>query len=196
MHLFQITSTIYPFAHLLLYIHKIYPEINLPVYHDAFLPANHEDLPVDSATLSHDHRCTHFPTRSFHTLIRHSTLALHIHGSMCLLTHLFSPLFSFQLNMHTYLSTHLLVYIPTDPPKNKINNSSWCYFLLANHEGNFMKEVFLPRQQGRLYQGKWPQRPSYLACRCTHSSTNLLIWVISFQITAKIYLSAHLMFYI
>ena len=24
-----------------------YPEINLPLYHDAFLPANHEDLPVD-----------------------------------------------------------------------------------------------------------------------------------------------------
>ena len=28
------------------YIH-IYLETNLPLYHDAFLPANHEDLPVD-----------------------------------------------------------------------------------------------------------------------------------------------------
>ena len=26
---------------------QIYPEINLPLYHDALLPANHEDLPVD-----------------------------------------------------------------------------------------------------------------------------------------------------
>ena len=26
---------------------QIYPEINLPLYHDAFLPANHEDLHVD-----------------------------------------------------------------------------------------------------------------------------------------------------
>jgi len=28
-------------------------------------------------------------------------------------------LFSFWLNMHTYLSTHLLVCVPTDPPENK-----------------------------------------------------------------------------
>ena len=38
---------------------------------------------------------------------------------MHLLTHLFSTLLSFRLNMHTYLSTHLLVYVPTDPPENK-----------------------------------------------------------------------------
>ena len=54
---------------------------------------------------------------------------------MHLLTHLFSTLFSFRLNMYTYLSTHLLVYVPTDPPEYKSTYSSWCYFLPANHEG-------------------------------------------------------------
>ena len=38
---------------------------------------------------------------------------------MHLLTNLFRTLFSFRLNMHTYLLTHLLVYVPTDPPENK-----------------------------------------------------------------------------
>ena len=32
----------------------IYPEISLPVYHDAFLLANPEDVPVDSSTPSMD----------------------------------------------------------------------------------------------------------------------------------------------
>ena len=39
MHPFRIASTIYQSTQLLLY--------NLHLYHDAFLPANHEDLPVD-----------------------------------------------------------------------------------------------------------------------------------------------------
>ena len=30
-----------------LHIIQIYLEINLPLYHHAFLPANHEDLPID-----------------------------------------------------------------------------------------------------------------------------------------------------
>ena len=44
MHPFLIISTIYPTQ---LDIIIIYPKINLPLYHDAFLPANHENLPVD-----------------------------------------------------------------------------------------------------------------------------------------------------
>ena len=48
MHPFRFTFTIYLSTQLLLYIYiQIYLEINVPLYHDAFLPANHEDLPVD-----------------------------------------------------------------------------------------------------------------------------------------------------
>jgi len=48
MHPFQFTFALYPSTQLLLNIYiQIYPEIKLPFYHDAFLPANHEDLPVD-----------------------------------------------------------------------------------------------------------------------------------------------------
>ena len=36
---------------------QIYPEMNLPVYHDAFLPTNHEDLFLVSTTPSRGHRC-------------------------------------------------------------------------------------------------------------------------------------------
>ena len=48
MHPFRFTFAIYPSTQLLLYVYiQIYPEINLPLYHDAVLPAIHEDLPVD-----------------------------------------------------------------------------------------------------------------------------------------------------
>ena len=52
-HSFRITYMIYPSTQLLLYI---YPDLlgnNLPLCHDAFLPANHEDLSVDSTTRLH-----------------------------------------------------------------------------------------------------------------------------------------------
>ena len=43
MHPFRITFTINPSVQILLYIYiQIYLEINLPLYHDAFLPADSE----------------------------------------------------------------------------------------------------------------------------------------------------------
>ena len=47
MYLFRITSTIYRSPNYCSAYIQIYPEINLPLYHDAFLPANHEGLAVD-----------------------------------------------------------------------------------------------------------------------------------------------------
>ena len=44
MHPYRITR---PPNYCSTYIIQIYLEINLPLYHDAFLPANHKDLPVD-----------------------------------------------------------------------------------------------------------------------------------------------------
>ena len=108
---------IYPSTQLLaLHNVQIYPQINLPLYHDAFLPVNHEDQPVDSATPSHAHRCTRSLTYRLILILSfrltanwylpaHSTIALHIHGSTCTL-----------ICQRTYCST----YPQTHPKLNLI----------------------------------------------------------------------------
>ena len=75
----------------------MYPFMTLPVH--TVIPINRLDLPVNVCTALHVHRCT------------------------CSSVYLFSLFFHFQYNMHSYLSTHLLGYVHTDPhaplPKNK-----------------------------------------------------------------------------
>ena len=71
---------------------RTYPNINVPVHLDAFLPAKHEDLPVDSTAHPHTHRCNR------------------------LSSYLFILKLSFRLTTNTYLSTHLRYYISTVLP--------------------------------------------------------------------------------
>ena len=71
---------------------RTYPNINVHVHFDAFLPAKHEDLPVDSTAHPHTHRCNR------------------------LSSYLFILKLSFRLTTNTYLSTHLQYYISTVPP--------------------------------------------------------------------------------
>ena len=47
-------------AHLLGYVHKIYPEVNLPVYFHTSPLSNNKDLPVTTTTCVPAHRCTLF----------------------------------------------------------------------------------------------------------------------------------------
>ena len=42
-----------------------YPKINVTVHFEDFLPANHEDLPVDSTARPHTHRCNRFSSYLF-----------------------------------------------------------------------------------------------------------------------------------
>ena len=71
---------------------RTYPNINVPVHFDAFLPAKHQDLPVDLTAHPHTHRCNR------------------------LSSYLFILKLSFRLTTNTYLSTHLQYYISTVPP--------------------------------------------------------------------------------
>ena len=103
---FQLTMKTYLSTQLLLYMPTDAPVHQPNCSFDIFIPTNCYYLPI----------------------------VLNIHRSTHLSTHKFSLLISFQLNMHTYLSTHLLVYVPTEPPENKSTCLSWCFFLPAIHE--------------------------------------------------------------
>ena len=129
-----------------------YPQINVAVHFDAFLPANHENLPVDSTARPHTHECNrffffilpvHFETffQTNHNIYLPIILHIHILSSRLTTKTYFSIqlflnisidnnnsnniLYSFQreikavVRSHNYLSTHLLVYVPTDVPENK-----------------------------------------------------------------------------
>ena len=65
------------------------PFMALPVHVHTFIPINRWDLPVNSSTAPHVHRCT------------------------CSSVYLFSLFLPFWHNMHSYLSTHLLGYVHT-----------------------------------------------------------------------------------
>ena len=85
----------------------MYPFITLPLHLDTFIPTNRYYLPVLSSVVLHIRRLP------FHQLT----------GSISFFNWLY---------MRTYLSTHLLVWVPIDPPKY------WMYLvilmLLVNHE--------------------------------------------------------------
>ena len=65
--------------------------MTLPVHVHTVIPINHLDLPVNIST------------------------ALHVHRYICSSVYLFSLFLHFRHNMHSYLSTHLLGYVHTDP---------------------------------------------------------------------------------
>ena len=78
----------------------MYPFVTLPVPVHTVIPINRLDLPVKVST------------------------ALYVNRYTCSSVYLFSLFLHFQHNMHSYLSTHLLGYVHTDPhasplPKNK-----------------------------------------------------------------------------
>ena len=79
----------------------LYPFMAVPVHFHTFIPINHFDLPVNVSTVLH----------------------VYIYRFTCSSLYLFSLFLPFWHNMHNGLSTHLLGYLPTDPPKNKFT----CY---------------------------------------------------------------------
>ena len=126
--LFGIISTI-PFQLIYwgTYTH-IYPKINLPVYLHASLLSNCKGIPVTTTTCVHAHRSpVHYPACSF--LLFHSDkqfvltflspVVLNIRRFTFFINQPFSLCFFSWLYMHTYLSTHLLDCVPTDPPENE-----------------------------------------------------------------------------
>ena len=70
----------------------IYRKIDLAVHFDAFLPANHKNLPVDSTARPHTHGCNRFST------------------------YLFILKLSFRLTTNTYLPIILHIHSPPPPP--------------------------------------------------------------------------------
>ena len=121
--LFGITSTV---TFQLIYwgtYTQIYPKIKLPVYLHASLLSNYKDLPVTTTTCVHAHRSTRLLPCLFIWIISfRQTICTYL---SCSQIYLFinQPfnlcVFFTWLYMHTYLSTHLLVCVPTDPPENE-----------------------------------------------------------------------------
>ena len=78
----------------------MYPFMTLPIHVHTVILINRLDLPVNGST------------------------ALHVHRYTCSSVYLFSLFLLFRHNIYSYLSTHLLGYVQTDPhasplPKNK-----------------------------------------------------------------------------
>ena len=104
---------------------QIHLKINLPVYLHASLSSNHEDLPVTTTTCVHVHRCTRSGPYPF-IFILSFQLTVKIYPSTVLLFymstdlpvhHLFGLFLIFLHILRNDLSTHLLGYLPTDPPE-------------------------------------------------------------------------------
>ncbi len=106
---------------------QIYPKIKLPVYFHASLLSNHKVQPVKTTTCVHAHTSTRSLPYLFILIIsfwqtictylplaccsKYSEIYLFINQPFNLC---FSPGFTC-----TYLSTHLLVCVPTDPPEHE-----------------------------------------------------------------------------
>ena len=127
--LFDITSTI---TFQLIYwgtYTQIHPDIKLPVYLHASLLSNHKDLPVTITTCVHAHRSTlSFPYLFILIILFRQTICTYLPLACCskyseiyvFINQPFSLCVFFTwLYMHTYLSTHLPVCVPTDPPENE-----------------------------------------------------------------------------
>ena len=148
---------------------EIFPEINLPVYLHASLSSNHKDLPVTTTT----------STRS--------------------LLYLLIFIFLFRLTAKIYPLTFLLLYMSTNVPAHQYTFQFICSFSeqLPFNSSNGVTRIY-PKINVPVYlhASLLSSHLSYLAHRCTCSSTYLFIVMLSFQITTKIYLSTHLLFYI
>ena len=108
---------------------QIYPKIKLPVYLHASLLSNHKDLPVTTTTCVHAHRSTRSLPYLFILIISFwQTICTYLPLACC---SKYSEIYLFinqpfnlcafftWLYMHTFLSIHLLVCAPTDPPENE-----------------------------------------------------------------------------
>ena len=98
----------------------------LPVHLDAFIPANHEDLLFDSTIRLHAYICNCSSTVHFDTFIPTNRYGLPVDFAtalqICPSVHPDIPIqfnLPFRQNMHSYLSTHLLAYVPRDVPETK-----------------------------------------------------------------------------
>ena len=140
----------YPFMtmpvhfHILILINRqdlpviVYTALQHPVYLHASLSSNHKDLPVTTTTCIHAHRPTGSLTYRFILFYSNKPFVLTCPLTCCskysqiyLSINRFHLcfLFSIWLYMHTYLSTHLLDSVPTDPPENKCTCLFWCFWL-------------------------------------------------------------------
>ena len=118
----------------------------------------------------------------FHTFIPinrwdlpvHVSTALHVRRRTWLSVYLHSLFLPFWHNMHNYLSTHLLWYVHTDPPENK----STCSSALPKNKYLTVTTTTCVHVH-----------------RCTRSGPYVFIFILSFQLTVKIYPSTVLLFY-
>ena len=124
-------------SHLVGYLRTDPPEINLPLYLHASLWSNHKDLPVTTTTCVHFHRCTRSGPYvfifilSFRLTVKilsvHGSIVLHVYRCTCSSLYLYSLFLLFRDNLHNALSTHLLGYLPTDPPEKKFTSLPSCF---------------------------------------------------------------------
>ena len=108
---------------------QIHPKIFLPVYLLASLLSNHKHLPVTTNTcVKPIDLPVHYPTCSFWLFHSDKTFVLtcpltcflNIRRFTLSSTNRFHLCVFFNwLYMHIYLSTHLLVCVPTEPPENE-----------------------------------------------------------------------------
>ena len=131
---------------------QIYPEMNLPVYHDAFLPTNHEDLFLVSTTPSRGHRCIRSSAYPLILILSFwLTPKIYLSAQLLLSPRIYAfinPPIQFIIFPSGLTRTLIcqLIYCSTkttDQPENKSTCSPWSYFLSADHESRcvFLRPV-------------------------------------------------------
>ena len=149
------------------------------VYLHASLSSNHRELPVTTTTCVHAHRCT------------------------CSGPYLFIFILKFQLTAKIYPSTFLLHFMSTVVSVHQYTSSVSFFFFGITCTVTFQfiycgtyTEIF-PEIDLTVYlhASLLSSHLSYLAHRCTCSSTYLFIVILSFQITTKISTINYLLIY-
>ena len=164
---------------------QIHPKINLPVYLHSSLSSNHKDLPVTTTTCIPADRCT----RS---------------GS-----YLFVLKLSIRLTVKIYLSTFLLLYISTYVPVHQYTCSVDFFLFGITCSVTFqlicwrMYTQIYPKINLSVYLHASPLSNNKVlpvttttcvhAHRCTRSGPYLFMFILSFRLTATIYLSTFLL---
>ena len=122
--------------------------------------------------------------------------------------YLFILIFAFGPNIHTYLSTHLLVYVSTDLPENEPTCStplSAKIYLSIYVSFNISTDLPVRQPTCPVYFFSFRHITCILTCNsstglCTHRPTSKSIYpfilLLSFRLIPEAYLSIHLFIYI
>ena len=160
-----------------------YPPKNVAVHFDAFLPANHKNLPVDSTARPHTHGCNRFSPYLFIlklsfrlTTNTYLSIILHIHPRPPQFTKLHVHLnFSIQAQ-NARLPDNSSAGLRTHRPTRK-----WIYMFILMVEWRVITKTYVSNQL-----------VVYLSMDVPFPQNYLFIFILSSRLTTKTYFSIQL----